>query len=383
MSSRSTRRQFVSRTGSLALAGSISSALLAGCGDDEEGGSTQAERPASGNHPRVPVSEVRFANWPLYIDKENEIPRLERRLEFELRYTEEINDNNEYFGKVRQQLQQGRSINRDLVALTDWMADRWIRLGYTEPLDKRNIPNARNLREQLRNPSWDRGRRHTMPYQSGMTAIGYNRREVGELRSLRQLLEPRYRGKVTLFQDARDTTGIFLLMEGIRPEDATIDQILQAVERVERANADGQIRRFTGNDYTTDLTRGNVVMAMAYSGDMVQLKADNPELDFVIPEEGAILWSDNMMIPQRAPQPYGAELVMNYFYDPRVAARMAEYVNYVSPVEGIRDLVDPELAENPLVFPEADDLRRLSGYPTISAEEELRMNEAFEQVVGA
>jgi spermidine/putrescine transport system substrate-binding protein len=219
-----------------------------------------------------------------------------------------------------------------------------------------------------------------------MTAIGYNRREVGEVRSIRQLFDPKYKGKVTMLTEARDSASIVLTMNGIRPERATIGQVLEAIEFIDRQNRDGQIRRFTGNDYTKDLTSGNVVLALAYSGDMVQLKADNPELDFVIPEEGAVLWSDNMMIPQGAEHPYAAEVVMNYFYEPEVAARTAAYVNYVTPVEGARDVLartDPETAENPLIFPDDATLRRLSGYPVLDVNEEQQMNEAFQRVVGA
>ena len=151
-------------------------------------------------------------------------------------------------------------------------------------------------------------------------------------------------------------------------------------------NREGHIRKFTGNDYTGDLTRGNIALAQAYSGDVIQLQADNKNLRFSIPEQGAILWSDNMMIPQKPRTAYGAEVFMNYVYDPEVAAKIAAYVNYVTPVKGTQDILakqDPKLAEDPLIFPSAEDVSRLSGYPNLSVEEEQQMNEAFEQVVGA
>jgi spermidine/putrescine transport system substrate-binding protein len=206
------------------------------------------------------------------------------------------------------------------------------------------------------------------------------------VKSLKQLFDPKHKGKVTMFGDARDSSGLVLLMDGKKPEDATIDDILGAIEKIDEQNRNGQIRRFTGNDYTTDLEKGNVDLAMAYSGDMIQLKADNPELDFVIPEDGAILWSDNMMIPKGAKSPYGAEVFMNYVYEPEVAAKIAAFVNYVTPVKGTRDILakdDPKLAENPLVFPDSSTLGRLSGYPNLTVEEERQMDEAFQAVVGA
>jgi spermidine/putrescine transport system substrate-binding protein len=380
------RRRFIGRSSTLALA-----TYLAACGSDDDetaggGSQTQAEKAEAVNHPDDNFKRVVFSNWPLYIDKK-EISRFEKAHGgVELKYIEDINDNTEFFGKVRQPLERGDGIGRDLVALTDWMAGRWIRLDYVEPLDKKNIPNFKNLRDDLLNVNFDKGRNFSLPWQSGMTAIGYNKKEVGEVTSLKQLFDPKWKGKVSLFSDARDTTGLVMLMDGKKPSEATIDDIMAAVEKVDEQNRNGQIRRFTGNDYTTDLTKGNVVMCMAYSGDMIQLKADNPDLDFVIPEDGAILWSDNMMIPQKARTPFGAETFMNYVYDPEVAARIAAYVNYVPPVKGVREILvakDPELGENPLIFPDEATLGRLSGYPNLSVEEEQAMNEAFQQVAGA
>jgi spermidine/putrescine transport system substrate-binding protein len=224
-----------------------------------------------------------------------------------------------------------------------------------------------------------------VPWQSGMTGIGYNRKEVGELKSLKQLFDPKWKGRVSMLSDARDSLSLVLRMEGKDSSKATIDELMAAVETVDEQNRNGQIRRFTGNDYTTDLTKGNLVMAVAYSGDMIQLQSDNPDLDFTIPEDGAVIWSDNMVIPQKPRTAYGAEQFMNYVYDPEVAARIAAYVNYVTPVAGAQEVLaekDPETAENPLIFPDEATLSRLSGYPNLTVEEEQQMNEAFQAVVG-
>jgi spermidine/putrescine transport system substrate-binding protein len=382
------RRRFVGRTGSLVLASSTMSALLAACGGAEgegEGNQDAGRTQPAANHPKQPLDKIVFSNWPLYIDKKV-LRDFRREFKAGLKYTEDINDNTEFFGKVRQQLQAGKPIGRDLVALTDWMAARWIRLKYTEPIDKKNVPNEKNLRANLRNVNFDPGRKQSLTWQSGMTAIGYDKKKVGEVTSLKQLFDPKYKGKVSLFSDARDTTGLVMLMNGIKPADAKIDDVLKAVDYVDEQNKKGQIRRFTGNDYTTDLSKGNVVMAMAYSGDIGQLQEDNPNLDFAIPEEGAILWSDNMMIPKKAANPYGAEVVMNYVYEPEVAAKIAAYVGYVSPVEGVQEILqrtDAETAQNKLMFPDPATLDRLSGYPNLTVEEEQQMNERFEAVAGA
>jgi spermidine/putrescine transport system substrate-binding protein len=202
---------------------------------------------------------------------------------------------------------------------------------------------------------------------------------------MQQLFDPKYKGKVSFLSDARDASSLVMQMDGVKPEKAGLDQVMVAIDKIDKAQSAGQIRRFTGNDYTTDLTKGNVVIAMAYAADLIQLKADNPDLDFAVPEEGAVRWSDNMMIPAKAEHPYGAEVWMNYVYEPEVAAKITAYVGSISPVDGIQDLVAetaPELAENPLVFPDADTQARLSGYPDLSPADERQMNERYAQVTG-
>lgn len=375
------RRHFIGRTASFAFA-----AALAGCGGVEGTAKKAATAtPQAASHPKVALDTVNFSNWPLYIDRKV-IGEFNRRFDAKLHYVEDINDNSEFYGKVRQQLEQGDPTARDLVALTDWMAARWIRNGYLEPIDKRNTPNVqKNLIEGLRQPVFDKDRTYTAPWQSGITGIGYNRKVVGELNSIKQLFDPKYKGKVTFLSDARDATSLVMLMNGVKPEDAKLDDVMAAVDKIDEAQQAGQIRRFTGNDYTTDLTKGNVVIAMAYAADLIQLKQDNPDLDFSVPEEGAVRWSDNMMIPAKAEHPYGAEVWMNYVYEPEVAAKICAYVGSISPVDGIQDLVAktaPDLAENPLVFPDTETQARLSGYPDLLPAAERQMNERYAQVTG-
>jgi spermidine/putrescine transport system substrate-binding protein len=385
---RMSRRGFVGRAGSAMLGASALGAFLSACGGAEgqnEGGEAGGRTAEQVRHPETPIRDIVVANWPLYIDKAV-IRDFEREFEgANLTYNEEINDNTEFFGKVRQPLEQGRSIGRDVVVLTDWMAGRWIRLDYTEPIDDRNVPNKSNLRANLRDVPFDQGRRHSLPWQSGMTGIGYDKNQVGEVRSMEQLFDAANKGKVTVLTEARDAIGLVMRMQGKDPAGGNIDEILEAVEFLERQNNDGQIRKFTGNEYTQDLARGNVALAMAWSGDMIQLKADNPNLEFVIPEEGGMLWSDNMLMPAQVEQPYAAEVFMNYVYDPQVAAKIAEYVNFVTPVEGAQEVLaetEPEIAEDELIFPGQETLDQLSVFADLDVETEQRMNEAFQAVVG-
>jgi spermidine/putrescine transport system substrate-binding protein len=367
---------------------SAASSLLAACGGiKKEGESTGAKAtPTSVKHAKTSIAALNISNWPLYIDKKT-IKNFDAKYGGKTKYTEDVNDNEEFFGKVRQQLAQGRDIGRDIMVLTDWMAARNVRLDYLEPLDKTNIPNAKNLQPTLANPQWDPGRKFSMPWQSGMTAIGYNSKKTGaELNSFKAFFDPKYKGRVSLLADAREVANMVILKNGKKPEDAKIDDVLAAIEEVDKANRAGQFRRFTGNDYTTDLTKGNLWVSQVYSGDIVQLQSSNPELKFVIPEEGATIFTDNMLMPKHAKHYYAAETFMNYVYDPEVQAKITAYVTYVPPVVGTREVIektDPKLAENQLVFPSDETLSKLHPYVNLNEDEERQMNEAMQAVVGA
>jgi spermidine/putrescine transport system substrate-binding protein len=338
------------------------------------------------SHPKTQFTNLNFSNWPLYIDKKV-LKDFEKQFGAKVKYTEEINENEEFFGKIRQPLAAGQDIKRDIIVVTDPLAARMVRLGYVQPLDKKNIPNAKNLQPSLQDPSWDPGRKHSLPWQSGMTVIGYNKSKVGrEITSFNDLFDPKFKGRVSMFSDARDAVNFMLLRKGVKPEDAKIADILKAIEDLDAENRKGQIRRFTGNDYTTDLTKGNLWLCQAYSGDLIQLQADNPDIAYAIPEEGATIWTDNMEMPSTTKNQYAAETMMNYVYDPEVAAKIAAYVNYVTPVVGAREVLekqDPKLAQNQLIFPDDATLSKLHPFVTVNEDEERQMNEAMQAVVGA
>jgi spermidine/putrescine transport system substrate-binding protein len=304
-----------------------------------------------------------------------------------VRFLEEVNDNFEFYGKVRQQLAAGTSIQRDLLVLADYVVGRFLRPGWLEPIDKRNVPNAKNLVDHLRTINYDPKREYTLPYQSGANGLGYDITRTGrELHSIKDLFDPAFKGKVTLLSEGYDSASMVLIMHGKDPSQASLDDLLGAIETIDKANQKGQFRRFTGNDYATDLTKGNVWASLAYSGDMIQLQSDNPNLRFAYPEEGTILWNDNMMMPKGVEHPYAAETMMNYLYDPEVAARLTRYVNYVSPVKGVREILertDPRLAKDPLIFPPEDVAARFHSYPALSPADERAMHEAMARVTGA
>jgi spermidine/putrescine transport system substrate-binding protein len=385
---RVSRRQLVKRLGAAGLTLSSAGTLLAACGG-VKGTDKGAPTTKTASHPKVAIKELDFSTWPYYIDKKRQVLK-----DFEkqhpgshVKYTEEINDNEEFFGKVRQQLQRGDSLNRDLVVLTDWMAARWVRAGWVEPKDKRNIPNEKNLVANLQHPKWDPDRTFSLPWQSGMSAIGYNPQKTGrKLTSIGDLFDPKFKGKVTMLSDPHDSAGLMVLLAGKKTEDATLGDVLAGIEKIDQENKKGQIRRFTGNDYTTDLAKGNVWVSVAYSGDIFQLKSDNPKLEFLIPEEGCMQFIDNMMMPQKPPHPYAAETMMNYVYDPAVAARIVASIAYVSPVAGAQEelqKIDPKRATNELIFPSDATRAKIHPYVNLTAGEERQMNDAMQKVVGA
>src|SRR6476660_5034592 len=373
---RISRRRLLARGGAMGLSATGLAAFLAACGG-VQGTNTQstdqAKKAPAVNHPKVAIGTWTFANWLLYIDKKV-LKSFDKQYGGHVKYTEEINDNFEFFGKVRQQLQAGKPIGRDIVTLTDYMAARWVRSGYVEPLDKKNIPNAKNIVDNLASINYDPKRAYTMPWQSGAIGLGYNIKKTGrELKSVKDFFDPKFKGRVTMLSEPYDAANTVLLGDGIDSSKATIDQILGAIEKIDKANKAGQFRRFTGNDYSTDLAKGNVWVSMAYSGDLIQLQSDNPDLRFAYPEEGAMLFTDNMMMPKHLAHPYAAETMMNYVYDPAVQAKITAYVNYIPPVKGVKEILaksDPKLAANELIFPSDAVRAKLHPYPALSSADE-------------
>jgi spermidine/putrescine transport system substrate-binding protein len=384
-----TRRLFLKRAAVGASALSLPS-LIAACGG---GGGISGESNAGGASTEVKqqlADTLVFANWPLYIDSEkgNKRPTLDeftQKTGVKVRYIEEVNDNEEWFGKYQAQLSQGQDIGRDLTVLTDWMAARMVRLGYVQKKDKSAIPNEANLVSTLQHPTWDPDRAYSMPWQSGMTGIAYNKKETGPVTSIEQLLtDSNLKGKVTCLTAMPDCMGLIMQSNGDDPTKVDPAAFDKAIGTLQDAVDSGQIRRFTGNDYGDDLSSGNVAAAMAWSGDVVQLQLDNPDLEFVLPEGGGMIWTDNMLIPTGG-DVFTASTYMNFVYDPKVAAEIEDWVNYICPVEGAKDelvKIDPDVAKNPLIFPTEDMLANVKSFDPEAADNP-DYKEKFQAVTGA
>jgi spermidine/putrescine transport system substrate-binding protein len=331
-----------------------------------------------------PSGSLTISNWPLYIDR-GTVPAFEKATGLSVKYIEDINSNEEFFNKMQPILAQGESGGRSIFVLADYMVTKMHKLGYLQEFDKAALPNVeKNLSASLKHPPFDPNRDYTVPWQSGMTGIIVNKATAPDVRSICDLFNPKYKGKVDFLNEVRETVPLVMKCEGVDPGKATEADWMKAIDKIKAAAESGQIRRFTGNDYARDLTSGDAVAVIGWSGDAVQLQEDNPDLEWRMPTEGCMLWSEDMVIPTGAPNATAAEAWINYVYDPTVQANIAEYVNYVTPVEGVKPILakrDPELASNQLIFPSASFTKKCSPTPELEGEEEQNVVKAFDAVL--
>lgn len=280
---------------------------------------------------------------------------------------------------------------RDLIVVSDWMAARFVRLGWVQEMDRAEQPNvAEYLDPQLRIPAFDRGRTRSVPWQSGITGIAYNRGKLGrEIRHLSDLWADDLRGKVTLLSGLDESFALLMQGNAVDITRWERDDFYEVCDQVEKLVRGKHIRRFTGNDYIKDLSTGDVLACQAYSGDVIQLQADNPDIEFVVPEEGAELWAESLMIPNLARHKSNAEKLIDYYYEPEVAAELATWVNYVCPVPAAREVLasskDEEtaaLAEDPLIFPDDAMRKRLAITRDITSEERPGFAKKWNSIVG-
>ena len=347
-----TREELLRRAGVGAAMLSIPG-LAAACG----GGSSSG---AGGATTQKLADTLHFANWPLYMDyveKTKRFPTLDaftKKTGVKVDYKEIINSNSEYFGKIQGPLSRGQSINEDLIVLTDneRYLSTMIKKGWVEELDKDAIPNIVNLVDVQKHPNFDPDRKYSLPWQSGMTGIAYNSTLTKPILSIDQLLEDKsLKGQITVLNSFADTLGLVMLSNGDDPSNVTDSAWKAALDRIKEASDSGQIRQFTGNDYTGPLDKGDLKACVAWSGDIVQL--GNPKLKWNVPKDGGMIWTDNAIIPKGG-DAYTASVYLNYAYIPAVAARIEAFIQYVPPVKGTREAmskIDPALASNPLIFP--------------------------------
>lgn len=369
--------------------GAAGAAALAACGTGPTPGASGGATGAAG------AELVRWANWTLYLDQDESgtayptLDAFEEASGITVQYAEDIEDNDSFYGKVQGQLANGQDIGYDLVTLTDWMAARLIRLDYAQELDRSRIPNAKNILPNLADVDFDPGRARSLTWQSGFGGLAWDTSKLPKgLGSVSDLWAPELAGRVEVLSEMRDTIGLILLDQGVDPSgDWGDDEFGAALGLLEEKISSGHIRQVRGNSYTQDLVSGDAVAVIGWSGDITALNYENDDrFEFAIPEAGGMLWSDNLLVPTGSPNKASAETLIDYYYDPEVAAQVAAWVNYITPVQGAQEAmagIDPELAENQLIFPNADTLSQVKVFRSLTPDEEERYNGEFLDVIGA
>ena len=382
------RQAQLNRRTLLAGAGAGVSALaLAAC---STGGA--AAKPTAAADESASDKSLNWANWAAYIDEDDngDYPTLVAFTDetgIEVNYEVAVDDNNTYYGKVKDQLALGQDIGADTVCLTDWMVSRWIRLGYTQELDHANIPNLANLASSLQDPDFDPGRKFSVPWQGGFAGICWNKEAVpGGLASVEDLWNSELKGRVGVLSEMRDTIGLLMLQNGVDISGEWGDAEFEEANELLREQVEsGQVRNIKGNSYLEDLKNEDTLAAICWSGDITVINAEaGDKWEFAIPTAGATLWNDNFLVPIGSPRKTNAETLINYYYEPEVAAEVAAWVNYITPVVGAKEAaiaIDPELAENQLIFPSEETLSNAHIFRTLTPAEEQKYQAAFQSIL--
>ena len=377
------RRQFLERAGMVTGAVLLGPSILAACGGDDDDSSSSGGGGGGGK-------DLAISNWTSYMTDQS-LKDFQDQTGIKVDYAEDINDNNEYFTKIKPNLSKGKGTGRDGMVLTDWMASRLINQvdpPWVQPLDAAKFPNKTNMIPILQNPTFDPTRKYTAPWASGMTGIAYNIKLTGkEIKTIDDFLA--VSGTKTVLTEMRDTVGLFMLNTGADPTQPTYDAAQPAFDALEKAVNDGKIDGFNGNDYVGDLGAGNLAAAFAWSGDVAQITLDNPDVRYAIPDAGGMLWSDNFQIPIGTDKVDLATEWINFFYDPHNAAVLTAGIVYNSPVAGVADELTKlggdaaALVDNPLVVPTEEFLAKLNIFGTLEAQEEEQFDKRFSEILGA
>jgi spermidine/putrescine transport system substrate-binding protein len=385
---KSARASQLSRRAVLSGAGAAAAALtLAACTP------TGSAKPTAAPDISSKDKTLNWDNWAAYIDEDDDgkthptLDAFEAKTGIKVKYDVAVDDNNTYYGKVKDQLALGQDIGADLVCLTDWMVSRLIRFGYVQEFDLSKIPNAKNLTPALQEPDFDPGRKKSLPWQGGFAGICWNKEKVpGGLKSVEDLWDKSLKGRVGVLSEMRDTMGLIMLEQGVDISKKWGDDEFDAANEVFRKQVnDGQIRNIKGNAYLEDLKSEDTLAAICWSGYITVINAEaGDKWEFAIPTAGGTLWNDNFVIPIGSEKKSAAEELINYYYQPEVAAEVAAWVNYITPVVGAKEAmvaIDPELAENQLIFPNDETLAKAHIFRTLTAAEENKYGAAFQSVL--
>ncbi|OBB14548.1 twin-arginine translocation pathway signal protein [Mycolicibacterium setense] len=380
---RTSRRRFLGGGAAAAAALALGPSVLAACSSGENSSApTTSAAPDDGS---PATGTVRISNWPLYM-ADGFVAAFQTASGLIVDYKEDFNDNEQWFAKAKEPLSRKQDIGADLVVPTEFMAARLNGLKWLNEISETRVPNKKNLRQDLLNSKVDPGRKVTAPYMTGMVGLAYNRAATGrDITKIEDLWDPAFKGRVSLFSDVQDGLGMIMQWQGNSVEDPTTEAVTKAVDVIREQKDKGQIRRFTGNDYADDLAAGNIAVAQAYSGDVVQLQADNPDLKFIVPESGGDWFIDTMVIPYTTQNQKAAEAWIDYVYDRANYAKLIAFTQFVPVLSDMTDelaKIDPKVAGNPLINPPADILAKLKSWAALTDEQTQEFNSLYAAVTG-
>jgi len=336
----------------LVLAASLG---LTACGGGGDIGGSSDVTVSTATAEGKPSGQLTISNWPLYIDKQT-IPQFQDQSGVSVKYIEDINSYDEFFGKMQPVLANGKSGGRSLMVASDWLAKKEYDLGYIQKLDKAALAPALSHLSPVASKGTDADHNYSIPWQGGMTGLIVNEKLAPDVTSVNDIFDPKYKGKVEMVTELREVVPLVMKGEGIDPATASEQDWLDTIDKIKQAGESGQIRRFTGNDYARDLASGDADFVIGWAADAFQLQTDNPDLRWVMPAQGCILWWDNWVVPVGAPNPTAAYAFINYTYQPAHQAQISAWTASVTPVTGVKEVLqksDPTLARSNLIFPSA------------------------------
>jgi spermidine/putrescine transport system substrate-binding protein len=382
-----TRRSLL-RASSLSALAVGAGGLLSACGT---GGAEVEAGSCDSTDNSATEKTINFSNWIGYVDPVNKpdtstLEKFEQQTGITVNYTTDVNDNADFFAKVAPQLRSCKPTGRDVFVLTDWMAAKMIDLNWLQKLDHSKMPNVdANLIDFLKHPAFDPDREYSVPWQSGMTGICYNSELTDPVSSFEELMTREdLHGKVDVLSEMRDTMGFLLLMVGADPEDFTDDEFSAAIDKLQGYVDNGQIRKIAGNNYVDDMKSGNIVACEAWSGDVINLLGGDP-YKYVQPEEGFMIWTDNMLVPNRAEHKSNVEELMNFYYDPVNAAKLSAWNYYFCPVAGAQQEIgqfDKSAVHSEFIFVDPATLQKGKLFMPLSESKATTYQQQFDEVRG-
>jgi spermidine/putrescine transport system substrate-binding protein len=345
--------------------------------------------------------KVVFANWPEYMPEDQApLKKFQQATGISYEYKEVIQENAEFFGKSEPVLRAGQSLGYDIVVMTNGIQlQNMLQLGYVLPLDHSKLPNfAANAGQKYKERSYDPGNKYTIPYTSGVTGIAYNTEHVkDDITSIQSLFDPKYKGRVGMMADAQEIGNFGMFALGIDPEKSTEADWRKAGDKLKEQRDAGIVRKYYDQSYIDAVSKGDVWLTMAWSGDVFQRQLAGEPVKFVVPEEGGTIWTDNMLIPKGAANPVDALMLMDYLYQPAVAAELDEFIQYVTPVPAVQDLLREkaktakgedkkaleDMVDSPLMFPTEADYAKLRGYTPLTNKTQQVFNPIFQSITQA